>query len=512
MKKILRYSICSVFLLFFVHTVTNGQMVPAAIVQTSSSVTGTPRQTGNDCLDDGTNQIEFSVWDLTNGASRFAWNVNGSSSSGYLGGGNAVDPDVALLEDSNGSIFVLVFYYDASDYRFKLEVRNWTGSTWNSYTGSPFTISIDYYTTGLNIDADDDGHFVIVWDDHNNEVRGMAGYFNSMSTLQFSTANITTVASNGSFPDVCLYGNGSDRITYSYLSNGHLYVDSDDFTTLINGSNMSVSLLLNVTPPYVTGGSFYDPRIACPNANTGSSDEWTVVVLETDNAYYWDIESYNYYNGSSNGPTVVNSSMSTYSNGAMDLTGYENYSPVVSYDNKSPYGINIGWIYYETSSTGYGSAAAHFPIVVTCDATATPVWIYQVDYLEVPYGITTSDDDDALSLSGRNGNDLLFMTYSEVSGNKVCWKSQSPINGATNLRSDLTGNDLFSNNDMKPYDQIKVYTTLGVQLSDRDFNNTAIELSDVKNELMNYNSGLYFIQLINENRVERTIKVINQQQ
>ncbi|HEX5001247.1 MAG TPA: T9SS type A sorting domain-containing protein [Bacteroidia bacterium] len=512
MKKFLKYSICSVFLLFCVHTVTHGQMVPASIVQTSTSVTGTPRQTGNDYLDDGTNKIEFSVWDLTNGASRFAWNVNGTSSGGYLGGGNAVDPDVALIEDSNGAIFVLVFYYDASNYSFKLEVRNWTGSTWSSYTGSPFTISFDYYTTGLNIDADDDGHFVIVWDDHYNQVQGMAGYFDSMSTLQFSILNITTIASNGSFPDVCLYGNGSDRITYTYLSNGHLYVDSDDFSTLLSGSNSSVSQLLNVSPSTVPGGSgtFYDPRIACPNANTGSSDEWTVVVLETDNTSKWDIQSYNYYNGSSNGPTVVNDGTNTY-NGNINLTSYENYTPVVSYDNQSPYGINIGWIYY-ADGMGPGSAVAHFPIVVTCDATATPVWIQYVDYLEVPYGITTSDDDDALSLSGRNGNDLLFMTYSEVAANKVCWKSQSPINGATNLRSDLTWNDLFSNNDIKAYDQIKVYNTLGVQIIDRDFNATAIELNNVKNELMNYNSGLYIIQLINENRVERTIKVINQQQ
>jgi len=471
-------------------------MVPASIAQTSTSITGTPRQTGNDYLDDGTNKIEFSVWDLTNGSSRFAWNVNGTSSGGYLGGGNAVDPDVALIEDSNGNIFVLVFYYDASDYRFKLEVRNWTGSSWSSYTGSPFTISTDTYTTGLNIDADDDAHFVLVWDEStNNTVKGLVGEFNSGTiTLNPSNAIVVAYNTNGSFPDVCIYGGGSNRITYTYLWNGHLYVDSNDYNTLLSASNASVSQLLDVTPSFVTGGIFYDPRIACPNANAGSSDEWTVVVLVTDNVYTWDIDSYNYYNGSSYGPTIVNGPVQP---NLMDLTAYENYTPVLSYDNHNPYGINIGWVYYEPSPTGYGSAVAHFPIVRTCDVTASPIPYSTSEFLEVPYAIVTNSD-------------LLFMTYSEVSANKVCWKSQSPINGASGLRNELPTENSHINTSIQTYDHIKVYNFLGVQLIDRDFNNTGTEPSDVKNELMNYNSGLYIIQLLNKNRVDKTIKIVNQ--
>ncbi|HEX5002273.1 MAG TPA: T9SS type A sorting domain-containing protein [Bacteroidia bacterium] len=105
---------------------------------------------------------------------------------------------------------------------------------------------------------------------------------------------------------------------------------------------------------------------------------------------------------------------------------------------------------------------------------------------------------------------LLFCVHTVTHGQMV---PASIVQTSTSVTGTprQTGNDLFSNNDMKEYDHLKVYNTFGIQLIDRDFNATAIELNFVKNELMNYNSGLYIIQLINENRVERTIKVINQQ-
>ncbi len=243
------------------------------------------RKTGNDFMLYGGNEFEVSVWDEGNGNSEFGYQINaGGQSILALSCSTAVDPDVCLIKDGFGDIHSIVVYYDAVGNDYLIDVFDYSAGTFSLQGGCPYNIRANVsFGTAVNIDADDTYNFMVIWDDSNaGKLHAIAGD-HSGSTINFTNTPVTVGSSpsnEGYYPDVCLYGGGTNRATFTYTLNSELYVDIDDVSVIAGGSGTGVTNILHDNA-FQLGYEY--PRIACPNPSVGTVDDWTVVFMDTDN-------------------------------------------------------------------------------------------------------------------------------------------------------------------------------------------------------------------------------------
>jgi len=461
------------------------------------------RQTGNDFLLNGTDKIEVSVWDAGNGSSAFGYRINaGSQTLVPLSSSNGFDPDVCLIKDSNGDVHAIAVYYDATGNDYLLDVFDLSGTTFSLQSGCPYNIFPNVtFGTAVNVDSDDSFNFMVIWDEvTSNRLYAIAGE-HSGTTINFINTPIAigTSPGLGIFPDVCLFGNGSNRVTYTYISSGALYVESDDVSTIAGGGTSASILLTDNTPL----NSYYEwPRISCPPTSNGSSTDWTVVYMDTDGSSNFEIAGYT-ENGGLNGPNY-------YTNGSPNpglINTYNNYMPVVSYDNHNPYGIYVGWMHENPSSPGSSlSIVGTLPVVLQCDDIGAVVGS---NYLEVSTSPTNNDFDIGLSLSGKNGNDWLFMTWEKDLSNDIFTKSISGISSASSLKAQL--NELILPKeliDFENIESIQIFNILGNVIFSST-NIDAIHTQNMSEYLRQFSNGFFVLNIIYKNGQSKSLKSLN---
>jgi hypothetical protein len=395
-----------------------GQFLPALNNDHISGVNVTPFNTGNDILDDGSDT--YRVTCFTDGSGTYTpgitWDVHYSGSnyllsipfslSSLTNPINIFFADVCLVKDPNGVVHAVTAWYVTTmgGNGWEIEDFQWTGT---GFTSNGLTyLGAGTAGTAVNIDSDNNGSFVAVYDDNLTNIYVSTGNF-SGSTINVSNAGTPLpLAAQGAFPDVCLYFNYPTETvheTFVDAINGDLVVDDYDFPTL-NGGVVSPSSphILDASPTY---NGYAHPRIACPTSS-GALTDWTIVVE--------DFSHYNNYilgfNNTTGTTPIIYNDGSIISGATFSLP---NYLPVVTYDTHSY--VWVGWN-IDLRPTGlYSAASAQFPIVVACDKYSYPTIISPNSgllYYEVPTTpISTNDNEYLLSLSGRFATDLYQSYY-----------------------------------------------------------------------------------------------------
>ena len=425
-----------IVMLLISSTTTNAQWVTAAIPEAAFTGYGLTavdgRSTGNDILEYSSNIFEVSVWDDNNDIEPgIGFIVNGgayAATFSFSKIAGILDPDVCFSIDGSGDVHALAVYYDGSNGEFVLEDWIWTGSSFmlNNVWASG-TIA---FGTAVNIDADDASNFIIIYDDGiSNDISIFTGDISTSLNINNSGVPVPTV-SPGYFPDVCLYGNASDRVTYTYIepqisSNNEVMVYSDDFSVLASGSNSSAFLFSDVSP----ADNFKFPRIACPHPQSinATFDDWMVVVGDETNS---TIHGYKYNNSSGfNSYIYNNGSTMAY----QDITNIPNLYPAVTYLYKSgnPPMMFIGWTMDNSSGTFIATPDAKYPIGLPCDENGA---VLTSDYWDIPQNIGSSFDLDFVSLAGRNSDERLSSTFHVVFQSDVATKSVGGFYSTTSLR------------------------------------------------------------------------------
>lgn len=406
-----------------------------------------PNNTGNDILDAGAVTYEVSVMDDINSVtSGLSWRT--SSNQGYIPFQQpsfVMDPDVCLLKDAAGAIYAIAAYYvggGVDNYFWEAFYFNPSFNQFLNVVPSSVFASGTFGTT-LNIDANNIGDFIFVWDTPSQNIQVTTGKTLTGSYPAIYSTGINLVIGTGKNPDVCMYNNSiNDKqvdIVYIAITN-RIKVDFHRFDDLVNGINLASNVFISAPPDLL----YHYPRIACPKYNTGTADEWTVVAEDNDGSSTWYIKGFNVNICCPHPPvslTVYNDGNT--GNSPFNLSDYPNLRPVVTYDNS--YNIWVGWNFDNSLGliTATGCIQAVYPIAVVCDKVAR---IHGgQNYLMVPTSVNANNTYNALSISGRNSTKNLF-TYYMSPFNDVYSKTVLAFPIPPNLKpqSGNAGNDLFT--------------------------------------------------------------------
>jgi hypothetical protein len=459
-----------------------------------------------------------------------------------------VDPDVALVEswnpmngnamwyavvvyaDQNNNCWCDIYYYDDMTYTF------------NQYTnGFPVILSNTsnseaLYSTTINIDADENGFFCIVWDDAGTvEITAKGGWRdpNGIDGPSFCSPYSRAVVSGDvySMPDVSLIKRGYNiggNLTKTYItyvdntnSQSILKVTSEDFEDLPCGGGPIGSTTWSLQPPVSSSAiaQYYYPRIACPlYSTTLNAGIWTAVVelYDQDLQDFDDIVGYT-YNGSLH-------SNNFYTDGSLFGTctinannDERNQFPVVSY-NTDYDGFMVAW-QSEYSSSNLNPTGT---IAVTCDidGVVSSINLCLSDYLIVSsYNI---GGETLPSVSGRDcgGNNIQY-TFYDPNTPDVVFKDVAFASCNLRVKS-KEGNNLLTVFPNPVEDHLEVtflnHTDEGIlilkdctgKIVFTTTGNDVLINSSLKDVIKGISSGLYIlnIQLNNsENLVTRIIKI-----
>lgn len=399
MKNFIKSVLVSLFIL--INYNLKAQFITAIQGNNTFSLSVVGRATGNDILEKSGDVWEVTVWDDVSGNPGLGFNVNSSGTffnNIALSNNDAYDTDVALTVDGSGDIHAIVVYFSQNAGGYVVEDFVWNTNTFNLNSGPTVFDIQSVFGTAVNVDAEYDGYFIVVWD-----VSGSP--FGITGDVAGGTLNLNNVISIGSsatgiFPDVCINNRGNDRVTYCYIdASGDLIVDSDSYGNMGTSSTPTNEL---TTQP---NDMFLVPRIACNDASVvGNAIDWTVVVMDTDVSSAYRIIGYSF--NSSNLLNVVEYSNSTiWAIPGEDLKNHESYHPVVTYDDQGS--IFVGWNYNNIPAYTSSTIDSYYPLVVACDYNGNPLF----DYWNVPNSLSSGEIKDFLSLSGRHGVDVLFCSY-----------------------------------------------------------------------------------------------------
>ncbi len=478
-----------------------GQFVSANTAENAvAGLTVVPRgHVGNDILDFNGDTYAVSVWGDASTSPGIAWEVNYSASSyssctTFAQTTFIFNPDVCLVEDGTDVYAIVVYWKGSTSNTYYWEPYIWANSGgWGFQRISSGTFNSASFGTSLHIDGNDNGEFVIVWDDTSPEVYVETGDVLSGPALSTNIVGVSN-GGNGYSPDACIFHDGGNNIVHiAYIdNNGDLNVDDHAFSTLASGSASSLSTQLNTSPLI---NAFYFPRIACPNS-TGGGGDWLVVVEDNDGSSDFSITGYtsgttNTYNDGSAAPYTA-------------LNSFANYRPVVTYSDQGTTAW-VGWIFdnYSTGSIG-GTVDAFYPIAIECDGQGN---VFGTDYWVVPYTLGTADELDFLSISGRYASDKLYLTYNNVLTSEIWTKFIDPISSATSFRN--------GNINPSSYTAFEdIYNTLEKDKNNLDYDFKLIDLTGrqiliesgnamkIKNLLKELptiiREGIYLMQLISD--------------
>jgi hypothetical protein len=381
-----------------------GQFTAALNNDHISGVLVRPYNMGNDILDDGTDTYRVHCYTDASVLPHpgITWDVHYSSSN-YLGSAqyslssltspiNAYFSDVCLVKDPNGAIHAVTAWYvtTAGGNGWEIEDFQWTGT---GFTSNGLTyLGGGTAGTAVNIDADDNGNFIVVFDDYLSNIYAITGNF-SASTISVPYAGTPLQLTNpGLYPDVCLYHNSVETLHVTYVdpSTKHLLIDDYDYPTLAGGLVSSTGQPLDANPLY--SGYTY-PRIACPTSS-GAYTDWTVVAQEEDRTPIYDHQYIVGFNNTTGSTPII------YNDGSLITTStinVSNFYPVVTYDTHSY--VWVGWNMDNRSATVSGAARAQYPIVVECDKYSMPTYNSpqtSTSYYEVPTATINTNDNEYL--------------------------------------------------------------------------------------------------------------------
>lgn len=427
-------------ILLFIFTDIKAQFAnPTNYGENNQSITFFSRQPGNDIMLYSGDMFRVSSWD-DGGSSDggICWEVDYSTtpyaSNTTFTYSNAIISDVCLLQ-SGGRVYAVAVYNSNSTNKYYWELFQWDnpGSGYTFQSRGAWQFASGAFATALHIDADGQGNFAIIWDDSNPDVFVLtgtaAGLNNSGNAVTISGAN------GGIYPDVAIFNDNSNNVIHATFidnSNGDIIVQNHTLTNLSMNSSTHTTPL-SAAP---SAGTFYYPRIACPNDN-GDKEDWTVVMVEYSSSPLpkYVIEGYNDLAG-----TV--SSLNIYNNvNSVDLSRDENSYPVVTYDDNydgvGDYGIWVGWT-LDNTSQNFGTVYAISTLLVPCNKVAQVLGTY---YWEVPNSVMANDYVDYLSLADRHANDRVYLTYAGFtyggtsSFDDLITKEATTISAACSLRT-----------------------------------------------------------------------------
>jgi hypothetical protein len=397
------------------------------------------RHVGNDVIEYAGNIFRVAVWEPAGTPFGLGWDVdyNGATYRGteQLSATSEVfHPDVCLVT-GNGRVFaIVVFYYNG---RWWCDAFYWNS---NSFTlTNTFLLDGGNFGTTINIDGNDIGEFVIVWD-NGGRVCVLSGDVASgvPNIHQGSPYQLT----NGKSPDVSIYYDGTAdtaHVVYLNIFTGDLEIRDIDIPAFASGSTNVGTNVFGVS--HSVGYTFSRPRIASPNGSSGSVNELTVVVEHANpNSTPPDYQIVGYNNLNTTQIVYNNATQAPY----FPLTNVPNYHVAVAYDSNYPSdGIWVGWTFDNLNNMALVPNAhinSAYPIVLKCDNTAVPVG--SATYWEVADNIFGNGDyADCLALSGRYVTDELFLSYAKyyenmgTSADEVYYRIATNISSATSFRN-----------------------------------------------------------------------------
>ncbi|MFZ9943893.1 MAG: hypothetical protein ACO3O0_09805 [Bacteroidia bacterium] len=396
----------------------------------------TALNSGNDIIDVGNTTYSVNVWDDSNGPnSGFGWKVGNVIGFTPIGTGSLVnDPDIALVKSNSGTVYALVVFHDGNQSRFVMESYQWNVAQQQFTALLPITLSTGTYHRAINVAANDNGEFAIVWDEPGDLVRMAIG------RAQTSIPTILPIANspfldlmNGSMPDVCFYRNsvsGYKQIDVVFRHPfGYLEVDFYRWSDLLSGANNPIAYYRSPMPDL----AYQIPRIACPPAQGSNQNDFTVVTEDTDGNSTWLIK-------------VINSNMccqpnfnayvyndGTTGNSPYNTTDVPNNRPVVTYDNL----YNMIWVGWDIDNsfgllTAPGAAFGKFPIAMTANKRGRLET--QSKYLYVPTGVSFGVNSNLIAVSGSRSSTALF-TYMDGNNNQAYFKNNPHILNTPQLRT-----------------------------------------------------------------------------
>lgn len=434
MKIIIKQFICLIFLSINFISHTNAQFAAASLTQ-STVATAMARYTGNDILDDNNDTYSVTVYDDALGSPGISWEVyfggNNYASSTVFTKTTIIDPDVSLIRDlPSGAISAIVFYYDYSAPGFYLEQYTWDPSSFQFLFVTQLFVANLTYGFALNIDADENGEFAIVFDElANNDIYVAAGDLSGTGgTIALGFSNPLLTGITGNAPDVALNFNGN--ITYIYIdyieltTGGDIQVQQLDYNTIKAGV-FSPNIVYSMPP--LSGFSNVAPRIACGPTYL-SSDYWAVVYVES-NGTVTNIKAVVSDAGFISSVTYNDQTLFPFN--LIDISSVININLAICYDYNTD--IWTGWT-IDNGSLGTGSQPIFMPSVVKFDKSGiTPL---VTDYLEVATSPASTDYIDVLSLAGRytKNSNLIYLSCLNAANYDI-YAKQAPYSPTANLRS-----------------------------------------------------------------------------
>jgi hypothetical protein len=296
----------------------SAQFTGASIGETSSGTSSSGvNNTGNDIIDDNGSLLVVSVWDGS--VPEIGYNFNNGAQTGRvaLNHSGAVDPDVCLIKNGNGNIYAVVVLHETpamGTAAYHVEYYRWTGSA-IAY-GSTAVLSTVQYQTAINVDGDNFGNFVIVWDQDSlagvhSVIKSVTGSAPGASapSLNNSPFTVNFTSDDDISPDVSLFDDGNSTVDAKYCwvnrNSGNIDVDFERWPNPGISSSPAVVTNAVVASSATTPNSvFRYPRIACPNSN-GYTCDFAVVAEDNNGSNPYDILTMVNYNDCSS-PIVGN--------------------------------------------------------------------------------------------------------------------------------------------------------------------------------------------------------------
>ncbi len=279
--------------------------------------------TGNDVREFYGYNYDMFIMTWDGNAPGFAWDdaLNGNTGNLDIEGvqqGTVTDPDIVLYDD--GDMHTLIVYLLDDDVYYETWDYDGGANTWNLSSG-PDPITTDGDCTCPNVDVDEVGNTVVVWEE-SNEIIAVAGDIQGNFQTELVVAEAHT-------PDVALNylpSNQTIWVNFTFIensgSNSYLSWIGTDYPTVVTGGNLGLGAATLYTAILSDGEYFGRPRIAGPILITPINSAEYEIVVKYYQSYRHYILSFNMNNP--NSPQIVNDYYA-------DLTYNNNKEPAVSY-------------------------------------------------------------------------------------------------------------------------------------------------------------------------------------
>jgi len=393
MKKIIYICLTAIVLLAMnnKNSYSQGFVYPAIYNDLVAANVDGVENTGNDVREFSGNTYDMRIMTWDGDAPGFAWDDAFTGNTGNLDiegvqQGTVTDPDIVLYDD--GDMHTLIVYLLDDNVYYETWDYNAADNTWN-LSGGPDPITNDGNCTCPNVDVDEIGNTVVVWEE-SDAIFATAGDIQGNFQPEF---NINDEAHT---PDVALnyaFANPSYtwvNFTFIHEDGNYEYLSwiGADYLTVYNGWPALGGPATFYTADLSDNAYFGRPRIAGPiYVDPGSPAEHEIVVEYYDGSgnHYIQGHNLNYVC-----PFIINISP------FVDLTGEVNQDPAVTYCGDH---IIVTWT-YDDSGPGYttGNVDVISRQLITYDGTAPNYFPF--DTFSV-VNIYTNDIQGISSVAGR---------------------------------------------------------------------------------------------------------------